>query len=778
MNNIRKTCKTKQMSKNKTRKNIKQNSKNKNKKFTKTRTINRRSEKRKRLQTIKKANTKEATFKLLGSREKALATNESSDKKIALVTFNQIQKEIDDSSKKTNEEIKRDFIKSFQTPYTKTKFRPNNNFYDYVTNEWSKTFSTGIQNQANSKYDNFTLIQNNVYYQLYDIFDKFTKNNNSFFARNMKKFQKSAMIFNPVDDSLRYAKEVTAYIDNLRKDKTNLMKYCAYVNKFRFVAYYNFFYFKMAPDEMDPTTMRVHLFHEKFAAMDKVLFEGDERNPKIKRMLDEKLSFYDKVFTLICGKNHGLSARDTYEAYKETYIIYKETQSSNGYYKIHKDEALAKYGFDWEQFATELGFAKAPEFFITGNIECLSKLIKMLLEKWTTEKWRPLILMKLYRFIVRFNREGRKIYQEYYGKFLQGIEGNIFIDNKNVTIIYLVYPYANFLSREYHKRFFNENAVAFVKQLANDLKSAFLKILRRNSWMSEKTKKAAIDKIEKLEFKIGEKDNKYEDEMLPDCTHMEFHEDRLMENMIKISHEHVKSYIKMEGKRSFDLYSIDWTKFPFTITGNKSFIVNAYYAFRSNTINVSLALLQPPFVDLNNMGLQYNLATIGFVIAHEMSHALDSVGGRFDANGKLNRVGKTEEDIRKYEAIQADILKQYKDFAARDGIKFNADLSLPEDLADISGLAICEEYLRDYMMTTNEIASVKYLNFRIFYNYFAYNLRQFIPKSALEKQLLINPHPPDVYRVNVPLSRSVAFRASFNVKKGDGMWWHNTNTIW
>lgn len=760
---------------NKTRKLIRKRSN----KFTKTRTINnRRSAKQKQIQTIKKANTKEATFKLLGSREKALAVNQTSDEAIALVTFKQIQEETKALTKKTNEEIKDEFIKSFQTPFTKTKLNAKTNFYEYITNEWSKSFSSGIENQANAKYDNFTLIQNNVYYQLYDIFDKFTKGNNNFFATNMKKFQKSAMMFNPVGDSIKYAKEITAYVDDLRKDTNNLMKYCAYVNKFRFVAYYNFFYFKMAPDEMDPTTMRVHLFPEKFAAMDKVLFEGDERNPKIKRMLDAKLKFYDQVFTFIYGKNHGLSLRDTYEAFKETYMIYKEAQGSNGYYKIHKDDALTKYGFDWEQFAKELGFTKAPDYFITGNIENLSKLIKLLQEKWTTEKWRPLILIKLYRFIVRFSAEGKKIYQEYYGKVLEGIEGSVYIDNKNVTIIYLVYPYANFLSREYHKRFYNENAVAFVRQLANDIKAAFLKILGRNSWMSEKTKRAAIDKIQKLEFKIGEKDDKYEDMMLPDCIHLEFHEDRLMENMIKISHEHVKSYIKMEGKRSCDLYSIDWTKFPFQITGNKSFIVNAYYAFRTNTINVSLALIQPPFVDLNNMGLQYNLATIGFVIAHELSHALDSVGGQFDAKGKLNRIGKTEEDIRKYQAIQADVLKQYKYFAARDGVKFNADSSLSEDLADISGLAICEEYLRDYMLSTKEISSVKYLNFRIFYNYFAYNLRQFIPKSALETQLLINPHPPDVYRVNVPLSRSVTFRAAFNVKKGDGMWWHNTNTIW
>ena len=57
-------------------------------------------------------------------------------------------------------------------------------------------------------------------------------------------------------------------------------------------------------------------------------------------------------------------------------------------------------------------------------------------------------------------------------------------------------------------------------------------------------------------------------------------------------------------------------------------------------------------------------------------------------------------------------------------------------------------------------------------------MRQKIPKAAYKNQLNNNPHPPDIYRTNVPLSRSEVFRATFNIKEGDGMWWHNTNTIW
>ena len=65
-----------------------------------------------------------------------------------------------------------------------------------------------------------------------------------------------------------------------------------------------------------------------------------------------------------------------------------------------------------------------------------------------------------------------------------------------------------------------------------------------------------------------------------------------------------------------------------------------------------------------------------------------------------------------------------------------------------------------------------------FFIYFAYQQRQQIAKKALAAQLKTNPHPLDKYRCNIPLSRSLLFRALYNVKKGDKMWWHTSSVIW
>ena len=81
-------------------------------------------------------------------------------------------------------------------------------------------------------------------------------------------------------------------------------------------------------------------------------------------------------------------------------------------------------------------------------------------------------------------------------------------------------------------------------------------------------------------------------------------------------------------------------------------------------------------------------------------------------------------------------------------------------------------------MKNNDILPIVDLSFKIFFVYFALQQRQKISKRALKIQLLTNPHPLDKYRCNVPLSRLELFRAMYNVKKGDKMWWHSTDKIW
>jgi predicted metalloendopeptidase len=235
--------------------------------------------------------------------------------------------------------------------------------------------------------------------------------------------------------------------------------------------------------------------------------------------------------------------------------------------------------------------------------------------------------------------------------------------------------------------------------------------------------------------------------------------------------------ISLVGKNIIDIPVIDWSQIPPKMVSTQAYVVNAMYTPTENSIYIPLGYIQKPFVDLDERGLEYNLAHIGFTIAHELSHSLDDLGSRYDKDGKLDNWW-TKKDAEHFKKIQKDIVKQYEDYAKKDGIDFDSWPSIGEDLADISGFAICLEYLRDFQLKNKDILPIQTLSFEGFFIYFALQSRQKISKKAILAQLKTNPHPLDKYRCNIPLSRSNVFRAIYKVKKGDNMWWHSSNSVW
>ena len=337
--------------------------------------------------------------------------------------------------------------------------------------------------------------------------------------------------------------------------------------------------------------------------------------------------------------------------------------------------------------------------------------------------------------------------------------------------LYTSLPFNTFLTNEYVTKYEDKAQIEFFNGMAEDLRQVFLRIIGRNTWMEQKTKKYALMKIEKAEILIGSPKKLEPDPLL------NYDENDFYGNILKIVGWRLKRFIGLEGKHVIDIPMVDWTQFPIKYAGSQAYIVNASYTPSKNGIYINQGYIQPPFIDLENRGIEYNLAHLGFTLGHEMSHALDDWGSKYDFHGNLNDWW-TEKDKKKFKAQQQDIIKQYHDWAKRDGIEFDAEIGIGEDMADISGLAICDEYLRDFQMKNKDIAAIRAISFDAFYTYFAYQQRQKITKKALAAQLKTNPHPLDKYRTNVPLSRSLIFRSRYNVKPNDGMYWHSTNTIW
>lgn len=63
-----------------------------------------------------------------------------------------------------------------------------------------------------------------------------------------------------------------------------------------------------------------------------------------------------------------------------------------------------------------------------------------------------------------------------------------------------------------------------------------------------------------------------------------------------------------------------------------AYTVNAAYGLSDNSITFPAAILQAPLYDVDAT-YEENLGKIGYVIAHEISHAFDNNGAKYDENG-------------------------------------------------------------------------------------------------------------------------------------------------
>jgi len=371
--------------------------------------------------------------------------------------------------------------------------------------------------------------------------------------------------------------------------------------------------------------------------------------------------------------------------------------------------------------------------------------------------------------LARITKQWEHLTFEFHGEFERGQE-KINISDAVSASLYMSIPFNTFLTNEYVAKYENPQAIEYVRVLSSDLKIVFERIMRANTWLAPSTKKYALKKLKYFKFIYGKPNGLRDD---PDLDYTPI----LFDNLKRIMTWRHNEFISLVGKKPIDIPMMDWSQYPVKMVGTQAYIVNASYTPSKNSIYINLGYIQKPFVDLDERGIEYNLAHLGFTIGHEMSHALDDWGSKYGYDGNLNDWW-TDADKKKYKAIQQDVVKQYEKYAARDGIKFDASIGIGEDLADISGLHICNMYLRDFQDKNKDLMPIRYLSYEAFYVYFAFQQRQMVKKQALTAQLKTNPHPLDKYRCNVPLSRSLLFRSIYNVKKGDGMWWHNTDTIW
>ena len=448
-------------------------------------------------------------------------------------------------------------------------------------------------------------------------------------------------------------------------------------------------------------------------------------------------------------------------------------------------DAMCLTDIDWREFAKWIGYptttgksssSSVPPYFVAYQVGYVKSIMQCLKKEWASDKWKSYWYFIYMRQIICFHDKWRDIYLDFNDTLIRGKETHF--PREYVPIIGLAYAFPKTMTEEFTRRYKNDEMVAKVREIGNTMLECFKERIQNNTWMSPTTKKGALKKLNTLRINVGEANLS-----APDPTNLEYDPKDAWGNLLRrsvqrteyIARHHCSVSASSASLSPNDLDSMNWGTMK--LVGYQSFVVNAYYTPNSNSIYIPTAYMHSMNVKFG-LGYEYDLASVGFTFGHEISHALHISSRVYNHRGIIKNWW-SRDDVATYERKIAAIRSQYEAISKKDGFVIDGNLSLPENLADVTGLAICEDALNRFHETAAKAdtgasdtinAQLRAMSFFKFYTYYAIQNRQYANRREILVQVLTNPHLNLKIRTNVPLMRSKTFRDVVEIKKGDKMY--------
>ena len=308
------------------------------------------------------------------------------------------------------------------------------------------------------------------------------------------------------------------------------------------------------------------------------------------------------------------------------------------------------------------------------------------------------------------------------------------------------------LGKIYTEKYFPESSKERMKQLVKNLQVSLAERIEAQTWMSEETKKNALDKLNSFYVKIGYPDK---------WTDMS----KLVIDMKKSYYDNI-----VECKKFWNEYEInkkagkpvdkdEWHMTPQT--------VNAYYNPTTNEICFPAGILQPPFFDANADDA-FNYGAIGVVIGHEMTHGFDDSGRHYDKDGNMNDWWTTA-DGDNFTKRADEYAAYFSNIKVLPDLNANGKFTLGENLADHGGLMVSFNALKHAMQQQpcgdKDGFTPEQRFFLAYSGVWAGN----ITEAEIRNRTKSDPHSLGRWRVNGALPHIDAWYEAFDVKEGDKM---------
>lgn len=405
------------------------------------------------------------------------------------------------------------------------------------------------------------------------------------------------------------------------------------------------------------------------------------------------------------------------------------------YYNIIDKSALSKIytNLDINKYFNELGLSKIDKLSLVDE-KSYQELNKYLTNN-NLSLWKNIATIKILQTYAEYTTEN---YETIFTKLNKNLLGKEYTREETAyDLIKQIYP--NEISKNYNNKYLSDDTKNYISNLTNEIIKEYEDMIN-TSWMDNETKSKAVTKLNNIKINIG---TSYIKDL---SSYYDFDSNiSLVKNIINLN--------KVVRAASYEMLD--------TITTTNAlpdYTFNAYYDVTSNSINILTGSIKV-IKDINNK--YENLGSIGFIIAHEISHAFDNNGSKFDENGFLSNWYTTSSQ-EKYQEIQNKVIDYYNNYEIIHNVSNNGTRTIGENIADLGAMECITNILiknnankKDYQTTYESFAKVWANNYS---------------KSTKVLQSLIDTHSPNEIRVNGILSSTKKFYETYKIDSKDLMY--------
>lgn len=287
----------------------------------------------------------------------------------------------------------------------------------------------------------------------------------------------------------------------------------------------------------------------------------------------------------------------------------------------------------------------------------------------------------------------------------------------------------------------------YIENLIQEAIKEYENILENEEWMSEETKQKAIEKLNAITVRVL-----YPDE-LDDCNDLQVEAGNLTDIAAKINvYKRKKEADKINEKVDKKVWNLNLM--PTTT-------VNAYYSQTDNSVIILSGIVANRELLDMNVSDEENMAHLGYIIGHEISHAFDTSGYLYDKDGNETKwwTDQDEEVFQERVRRLANYYSSFKYFRnATENV--NGERIQGEAIADMGGVKCMLAIGRQK----------EDFDYQKFFRAFARTWAT-CRKYSVEMQMVSqDDHPLPFLRINVTLQQFEEFYKAFDIQPGDGMY--------